>query len=845
MRSEHKNSKATWIALVALSTLLGSACDCGTTARPTLTDGGADGSVPDGGNHGGDGGTGLPIGSACTDDSQCGGVANPDCLAGIFPLSDIPGLETAGLTFAGGYCSAVPSCASDADCDPAHGGKCFRPFHNSTAPQWTDLEASAQVASGFLANLLIPYGVCLKTCAAETDCRDPGYRCELPLNTLLSPNLLPGVTLDNTQTFCVQPAACFGKDCGGSVCDSVDGTTPVCLCPAGFVDDGGSCVPTCTPTCGANAACQLDTANNNAHVCVCDAGFTGDGATCAPTCAPTCGTNATCTIDTANNNAHVCTCDTGFSGDGQTCLPVCAPACGAHATCQLGGAGNVCACDTGFEFDGSACIVPACQGTCGTNASFVRVGGTGALRCECDTGFLGDGFACAALSCASPCGASATCTANADRTAASCVCNVGFGGDATSCTALGAARFVDNVASNAMDSGDCSASAMPCLTVGYAVAQATAGDVIHVAAGTYPELVVVDKSLTFLGANAGVNAGVGATSRGAESTVIGFRSPEGGGAHPTSAYAFDVTIDGFTLTPQGNQQVLSWSTYDMVSLYGGPVVRVVNNVFNGGTWNVDCLDADDTNDPNPRVLLCKDMADSALMIQSGRFEISGNSFQNFRRPVDIAAWGATASDPAVPPHGVIAGNAFGHVSIRGIWLLDRFGGTVTIAGNEFEGSDDASFTHGVAAIIVTSGGNDIRGNTFNGWSSAVFAQVCDGSNTASYAANTYTNNGFTANRSGIHYYQVGTDASCQVSATIRGNDFVGSTRYAVRWNGDFSSSNPPGTLDAASNWFGDAAGAEVVPYAYDASMDTSPTRDNVTPFVTITTPYTVSGGCAN
>jgi len=48
---------------------------------------------------------------------------------------------------------------------------------------------------------------------------------------------------------------------------------------------------------------------------------------------------------------------------------------------------------------------------------------------------------------------------------------------------------------------------------------ASAGDTIDISAGTYTEAVVVDKSLTILGANAGVPGQLG--SRGAESTLVG------------------------------------------------------------------------------------------------------------------------------------------------------------------------------------------------------------------------------------------------------------------------------------------------------------------------------------
>ncbi len=110
------------------------------------------------------------------------------------------------------------------------------------------------------------------------------------------------------------------------------------------------------------------------------------------------------------------------------------------------------------------------------------------------------------------------------------------------------------VATTGADVGNCQDALDPCLTINYAVAQAGAGDIINVAAGAYPENVVVTKSLRFRGANAGVNAGVGAAPRGPESVVKSFRSTSD---LTTVAAAYgtanaDVTIDGFQVDPQGD-----------------------------------------------------------------------------------------------------------------------------------------------------------------------------------------------------------------------------------------------------------------------------------------------------
>jgi hypothetical protein len=68
-------------------------------------------------------------------------------------------------------------------------------------------------------------------------------------------------------------------------------------------------------------------------------------------------------------------------------------------------------------------------------------------------------------------------------------------------------RYVDPTGT---DSGDCSSSA--CLTLGYAISQASPGDTINVAAGSYTENVVIGKALTIVGAGIGSTVIYPATS---------------------------------------------------------------------------------------------------------------------------------------------------------------------------------------------------------------------------------------------------------------------------------------------------------------------------------------------
>ncbi len=92
------------------------------------------------------------------------------------------------------------------------------------------------------------------------------------------------------------------------------------------------------------------------------------------------------------------------------------------------------------------------------------------------------------------------------------------------------------------DTSDCSIEANSCLTINYAIGQSAASDTIHVAAGTYPEKVVVNKSLTIEGAFSGTT-GFDALRDGTGESVI---SPASGSAFTLGAD--DIVVDGFTVT---------------------------------------------------------------------------------------------------------------------------------------------------------------------------------------------------------------------------------------------------------------------------------------------------------
>ncbi len=381
---------------------------------------------------------------------------------------------------------------------------------------------------------------------------------------------------------------------------------------------------------------------------------------------------------------------------------------------------------------------------------------------------------------------------------------------------------VDNgryVAAGGVDVGGCSASASPCATITYAVGQAIAGETIHVGSGTYDELVSVTKPLVFEGANKGVAAGATPQSRGPESIVKGFRTP--GEPHPNSTGSFDVTVDGFTIDPQDDAALIAPNTHHLVGLFGGSDVKVRNNIFNGGPWVPDCD------------YVCTTMTDAAIMVMSGSYEVKDNTFTNFRRPMDVTQM--DASHPVVS--GTITGNAFTHVTSRAIWINEYQGGpfphTIVVSENTFDATGRTGDDY-PAGIVITSGGNRIEDNTFTAFSSAVFVQVCDGTNTDG-VTNSYARNTFTDNRTGIHYFVAAPCGATTVDASINGNSFDGGIwggpgslqKIGVRWN-DFGGPHP-GVLNASCNYWGAAGGANSTG-ASTTTVDVQSSPWQTTPF---------------
>lgn len=253
-------------------------------------------------------------------------------------------------------------------------------------------------------------------------------------------------------------------------------------------------------------------------------------------------------------------------------------------------------------------------------------------------------------------------------------------------------------------------------TIQSAVNFATAGDTINVAKGTYAEAVAISKSLTLLGAQAGVTEAGRVFGVATESTL----NPVAGAANLNGIFgvfnvsAANVTIDGFSVGVTGAIPGSGGGIYQSSPSSGGYTVK--NNIVNGFTNRIGINVAVNT---------------TGALIQGNRVEnsfsgiyfsnlatgtVTGNTFKDVHDGVNLVEGGNTAT---------ISNNTFTNVSEHGIQVDDgnsaQTTGNIGITGN--------SFTN-VAAIVAnfSTAGVTASNSTVNGVADAtvVAAPVAGG-----------------------------------------------------------------------------------------------------------------------
>ncbi len=134
-------------------------------------------------------------------------------------------------------------------------------------------------------------------------------------------------------------------------------------------------------------------------------------------------------------------------------------------------------------------------------------------------------------------------------------------------------------------------------TIQAAVNAASAGAIINVDPGTYPEQVTISKSLTLRGAQTGVDARSNARHYGVNETVL--TGAVSAGLVTSSFYinANDVTIDGFTV--QGNTSAASKSDAGIVIAPNHAGTHIINNIVQN---NISGLDLANNSATDPAII---------------------------------------------------------------------------------------------------------------------------------------------------------------------------------------------------------------------------------------------------
>jgi hypothetical protein len=416
----------------------------------------------------------------------------------------------------------------------------------------------------------------------------------------------------------------------------------------------------------------------------------------------------------------------------------------------------------------------------------------------------------------------------------------------------------DTVCDGTSSAASTSAPSCALKTIAAAVANSSDGDTIMVAAGTYSESVVVNKSLTLLGPNANIDPNTGSrTSEAVINSTSGFAlEPE----------ATSVTINGFSVTAGSSGEAIynvgsgaadvSGLTIEYSIVTGGVraisiesngnSISILNNRLQGynkdlvggdGTWNT--LKIDDNYFLQPT-----DPATdySIQMGPDGTGPVNGFEFKN-----NHVYWNINIGSDI--SNGTVSGNTFDFTGDLDMQIVLHHS---TVSGNTFNGHNATGCFQlfGSQYGLDPSSDVSITNNTFTNCGSSggrTFAiQLSQGVSSTTISANTITGayDGVDT-RTGTDPNSPFTDPyawSVSSDTHINNNTITGSTHYGV-------SNTAEGTLDATKNWWGTnssssvqvlvSSGVTYSPWYADSDMTTL--TDGSTASTTISSDTTLTG----
>ncbi len=225
-------------------------------------------------------------------------------------------------------------------------------------------------------------------------------------------------------------------------------------------------------------------------------------------------------------------------------------------------------------------------------------------------------------------------------------------------------------------------------TIQAAIDAATAGDTINVAAGTYTEQLLIQKSLNIIGAGSATTFIVSPTA-GHASVAQGSSTWDYIVAAYPTAGTINVRIEGFTIND--NSRNKTSGTTALVAVFFRDVAGATSGLFN-------CAISGFPATPDYECFGIKIYGASSL-------SISGNTLISYTRDA-IGANGGTGGNPTVTIiNNICTGSA---APLQGISLVD--GATGTVSGNTVTGHTRVSAWPGVGILVFNSSGVTINGN---------------------------------------------------------------------------------------------------------------------------------------
>ena len=291
------------------------------------------------------------------------------------------------------------------------------------------------------------------------------------------------------------------------------------------------------------------------------------------------------------------------------------------------------------------------------------------------------------------------------------------------------------------EGGTFNASSTP---IQHAINNATAGDTINVAAGTYNENIIINKNLTLNGANVGVS---GTGTRGTES-IIDAAAPADPTVYAVEITANTVTLDGFTITGLTG----SGENVGTVMVQGKDYCTITNNILTDNYKDGISLYAtggaysDHNTVSNNLITSPNDPGGGgafAIKIKGSHNTISGNTITDGWRWA-IHLWSYDASETVSPDHNVISGNTItgtGAYDERGI--VCKTGAYTEVTDNTITGVIYAPIYFYTSDRIVGEDSFDprpsnvtISGNTITGGEAGI--ALLEGCNNFTVSGNTIT-----------------------------------------------------------------------------------------------------------